>query len=194
MKEYSRRFVYDPHSNILWCQIPKTGSTTYIDAYNKIARMYGRGNYGRLGKQHSDRERVKKMLSFNDGNKDQILARTPLIFAVVRHPYERLVSAYADFTDKPRSKHELKGTFQVGLNISLLQLPLLQDFLKEQVLGKTADCNVTEYCRINPHWNSLNNLCSFCSLNFTGISKMETFDEDYLHMSRCGKSAQMCSC
>ena len=67
MKEYSRRFIYDPHSNILWCQIPKTGSTTYIDAYNKIARMYGRGNFGRLGKQHSHRERVKKMLSFNEG-------------------------------------------------------------------------------------------------------------------------------
>ena len=112
----SRRFVYDPHSNILWCQIPKTGSTTYIDAYNKIARMYGRGNYGRLGKQHSDRERVKKMLAFNDGNKEQILARKPLIFSVVRHPYERLVSAYADFTDKPRSEHEFQGTFQVKLN------------------------------------------------------------------------------
>ena len=112
----SRRFVYDPHSNILWCQIPKTGSTTYIDAYNKIARMYGRGNYGRLGKLHSDRERVKKMLAFNDGNKEQILARKPLIFSVVRHPYERLVSAYADFTDKPRSEHEFQGTFQVKLN------------------------------------------------------------------------------
>ena len=118
MKDYScnsRRFVYDPHSNILWCQIPKTGSTTYIDAYNKIARMYGRGNYGRLGKLHSDRERVKKMLSFNDGNKEQILARNPLIFSVVRHPYERLVSAYADFSDKPRSANELHGTFQVEL-------------------------------------------------------------------------------
>ena len=119
VKEYeykSCRFVYDPHSNILWCQIPKTGSTTYIDAYNKIARMYGKGNYGRLGKLHSDRERVKKMLSFNDGNKDKILARNPLIFSVVRHPYERLVSAYADFTDKPRSKNEFHGTFQVELN------------------------------------------------------------------------------
>ena len=78
--------------------------------------MYGRGNYGRLGKLHSDRERVKKMLTFNDGNKEQILARKPLIFSVVRHPYERLVSAYADFTDKPRSEHEFRGTFQVELN------------------------------------------------------------------------------
>ena len=105
--------MYDPHSNILWCQIPKTGSTTYIDAYNKIARLYGRGNYGRLGKLHSDRERVKKMLAFNLGNKDKILARNPLIFSVVRHPYERLVSAYADFSNKPRSKNELRGTFEV---------------------------------------------------------------------------------
>ena len=105
--------MYDPHSNILWCQIPKTGSTTYIDLYNKIARLYGRGNYGRLGKLHSDRERVKKMLAFNLGNKDKILARNPLIFSVVRHPYERLVSAYADFSNKPRSKNELKGTFEV---------------------------------------------------------------------------------
>ena len=105
--------MYDPHSNILWCQIPKTGSTTYIDLYNKIARLYGRGNYGRLGKLHSDRERVKKMLAFNLGNKDKILARNPLIFSVVRHPYERLVSAYADFSNKPRSKNELRGTFEV---------------------------------------------------------------------------------
>ena len=60
MKEYSRRFIYDPHSNILWCQIPKTGSTTYIDAYNKIARMYGRGNFGRLGKQEEVVVKVKE--------------------------------------------------------------------------------------------------------------------------------------
>merc|ERR1711971_121002 len=165
-----RRFVYDPHSNILWCQIPKTGSTTYIDAYNKIARMYGRGNFGRLGKGHSDRERVKKMLSFNDGNKEQILARNPLIFSVVRHPYERLVSAYVDFSDKPRSANELHGTFE--------------DFLTEQVLGKTTGCSANSYCRINPHWNSQNNLCSFCALNYTGISKMETFSEDFVQMSR----------
>ena len=62
---------------------------------------------------------LAKCATLNNGNKNQILARNPLIFTVVRHPYERLVSAYADFTDKPRSKHELKGTFQVGLNISL---------------------------------------------------------------------------
>ena len=43
-----------------------------------------------------------------------------------------------------------------------------------------------------PHRNSLNNLCSFCALNYTGISKMETFAEDFLHMSR-SVAARLCS-
>ena len=150
--------------------------------------MYGRGNFGRLGKGHSDRERVKKMLSFNEGNKEQILARNPLIFSVVRHPYERLVSAYVDFSDKPKSANELHGTFQVELKRYCWKTLFLspQDFLTEQVLGKTGGCSANAYCRINPHWNSQNNLCSFCALNYTGISKMETFSEDFVQMSRWG--------
>ena len=107
------RFVYDSHSNILWCQIPKAGSTTIFDAYNKVARKYGKGNFNKVGKKFQERSRVKKMLPFNDENKAKILRRKPFLFSVVRHPYERLVSAYIDFSSKTRSKNKVEGSFQV---------------------------------------------------------------------------------
>ena len=105
--------MYDSHSNVLWCQVPKAGSTTIFDMYNKVARKHGKGNYNKVGKKFQERSRVRKMLPFNDENKARILRRRPFLFSVVRHPYERLVSAYIDFSSKTRSKHRVEGSFQV---------------------------------------------------------------------------------
>ena len=74
---------------------------------------------------------------------------------VVRHPYERLVSAYEDkaIRAEPAKWDHLKGLS-------------FEEFLTSVVI-KQAEC-MAEGC-MNVHWLPFYATCPFCSHNFTGV-------------------------
>ena len=57
------------------------------------------------------------------------------------------------------------------------------EFLISVVL-KEADCQSDGSCSMNQHWMPLDNVCSFCALNYSLVSSMETFGEDYARVSK----------
>ena len=168
------RFYYDPRSNVLWCLTPKAGSTTYMAAFERVAEKQS----ARLNPKLNIRVAVKQFFPFNSRNMERVLAKKPFIFSVSRHPYERLVSAFTDFRTKPNtSKNKVRGSFE--------------SFLKDKVLKEADLCSGGVSCRVNPHWDSLDNLCSYCALNYTVLSSMDTFSEDFTHITaRLGLTPQ----
>ena len=160
------RFYYDSESNVLWCKIRKAGSTTYVSTFarvadKRLAKVRHRGSWGQ----------ENKMFRLHSGNVAAVLARKPFLFAVSRHPYERLVSVFTDFSQKTgvnEKKWRVRGSFE--------------KFLEEQVLKQAESCD-GDSCDVNPHWDSMDNMCSFCVLNYTVLSSMETFAEDFSHIT-----------
>ena len=105
----------------------------------------------------------------------EVLDRHPFTFAVVRHPFQRLVSAYLDFKMRSRNTKNEAGKLATG---SFTQ------FLRNSVLKNNYSCSHGGCASVNNHhWRSMDMSCSFCAVNYTVISTMDTFGEDYARIS-----------
>jgi len=166
------RFLYEPSSNVLWCQVPKAGSTTYVmTTYAALARKIGHEVKVQVMEDNSTKPwRPSVLYPFRilDASMiDEIRSQQPFVYAVVRHPYERLVSSYLDF-----------GEMTGGHNGGIAEGTFSQ-FLTDTVLKEAQACMKDPSCPgMNHHWRPLDSLCSFCALNYTWIAKMETFSRD----------------
>ena len=99
---------------------------------------------------------------------NKILEGDPVSFANVRHPFERLVSAYIDKVQGQTQGKVQNKSWENFLKIVLKEVKKSPDKKKRKEMEKN----------IYRHTRPYNNHCSFCILKYKVISKMETFDED----------------
>ena len=149
-------FFYIPDYNILYCEIPKAGSTTWmLGTFGRLAT--------KLGLEWKNRIKLNHFLKVGNWTMlDNILKGDAVTFTNVRHPFERLVSAYVD---KEKIWRSLNGKS-------------FEEFLTQIVLAEAEASSDIRYNRMNHHWRPSNSMCDFCNIKLKYYSKMETFDED----------------
>merc|ERR1719239_1243891 len=86
--EYS--FLFDPDHNLLGCLQPKVGSTTWHQHFVSLANEKRRTQLEKRSRQDQ-----AMMMRPRDTNIVS-LAKTSISFSMVRHPFERIISAYED--------------------------------------------------------------------------------------------------
>jgi len=151
---HQRGWLVASEQHFFMCRNHKVGTSTYIGTtFQQIADI-----------RKFDRGLLKDMFLGTPKNMKGIQDKNSVSIAVVRHPYERLVSAYEDKAIKDKA---IKWDHLKGLSF--------EEFLTSVVI-KQAEC-MAEGC-MNVHWLPFYATCPFCSHNFTVISKMETFAED----------------
>ena len=103
---------------------------------------------------------------------NEILKRDPLAFTTVQHPFERLVSAYLKFQRITNEKCcNVECNFVAGRTFG--------KFITEYLLPAARDSINKQTCeKMNAHFKPTNAFCAFCNINYTIISKGETFTED----------------
>ena len=174
------RIIVDDKHKLLYCAVPKAASTSwrtllknatghprapYIDAYNSSAfsDILGLPRLGDLS--------VKEI-------QQRLWNKRYLMFVVVRHPIDRLMSSYKVF----------KRDMQQYGNYSE-RMPSFNRFL-EFIVGKPPEHNKVlrlEYDNI--HWRQQANLCFPCRLQYDHVIHLENMaNEANVVLSRLSKS------
>jgi len=104
------------------------------------------------------------------------LAEATISFSMVRHPFERLVSAYENKVVKAPGLYK---TLQKELNEQFGNLSFTS-FAKMIIERGAKVCSAPgkSTCTFNGHWRPFVSRCAYCTTNYTLIAKFETFKED----------------
>ena len=158
-----RHLMIDTTHHLAYCRNAKVGSTTWMHHFNDLLpldeRPWGDGT-GNLN--DSTRARINNAFKpsslFQSERENPGTFFTKLfkdenyeVFTFVRHPFERLVSAY---TNKVNSEKVSFSSFA------------------DKVINRFAEE------RVDIHWRLFSSRCQHCYIPYTMIGRMETFDED----------------
>ncbi|KAH8282916.1 hypothetical protein KR054_010720 [Drosophila jambulina] len=170
-------FVSPGHNNLVWCNVFKAASSTWMYYFNILA------GYDVKYLQRTETqplELARKRFPRPELAELMELLPSALSFLFVRDPFERILSAY-------RNKLEgNKNTFYKALGTKIVHR-----YRNRQLGGPWPRCGPTfeEFVRFliaehaagkkfDEHWAPIYSFCTPCSVNFTIIGKTETFQRD----------------
>ena len=192
--------LVDDKHQAMYCVIPKVACTNWKRA---MARLSGRLN-------NTDSEALRLMNVHGEALLNQLglrhLNTYPLEeirmrmdkyykFMFVRHPLERLLSAYRDkFTIQNKWTEHFQHKYGRRIIRSLRKDP------SKESLAEGNDVTFSEFVKYvskkamssrasNPHWTSYYDLCHPCSIKYDFIGKFDTFTVDSTYiLSKLSKS------
>jgi len=161
-------FFYDPTHRLLVCNNAKVGSSTWRLHFLNLANLPEEEKQ-RIKDHNQIHKTVHTHFAVTGDPGD--LAKQTVSFSFVRHPYERLVSAY----------YTLKDKYQIGSFTTFVHL----------ILNETSSLSLSPSSSKNgfgypprDHWLPFSSFCDYCNIQYAVIGKMETFQEDVLHISQ----------
>jgi len=190
----------DPHvlvnrkERFFWCKVPKAASTSWKAYFLKQSGLGVVGMESWSGPQISSRfwKKIEKpaniFLKLHSDARDVAGMEGFNSFMTVRHPFERLLSAYRDrFFAMDTSAHELKkeGLFRRIYGLDIIRKHRTKPPSSDSVYGTTPTFAefvsyllTTDSTTYNIHWIPIHLLCRPCSLHYTIVAKTETIERD----------------
>ncbi|XP_012274324.1 carbohydrate sulfotransferase 11 [Orussus abietinus] len=177
-------FLANREHHLIWCNVFKAASTSWLYNFNLLAGYSPQFLKASklvpvsLARQRYPRPTVEELVKFlNDS----------ISFLIVRHPFERLLSAYRDKLEQslPHTFHSKLGAHIVahyrakdpkaGMKYRP-RYPLFEEFVR-WLLGEWRSGN-----ELDMHWTPIANFCTPCQVRFDVIAKFETLydDQNYL--------------
>ena len=195
-------FMLDTKHKLSSCLHKKVGSTTWMyhffnllpnETKQEITKQYGKSlgwrMYDVIPKyyeiSHRDIPQHKSLLTpkmfdimLTKQFKKFVKNKKIFLFSFIRHPFERLVSAYKDkvlgnggifiknigYTKWYRTNHSFPSFIDL----------VLQQYKSSQCTSRYK----RECLDINEHWRPLSSKCSFCDIPYDVVGRLETFNED----------------
>uniref|UniRef100_A0ABD2VT55 Carbohydrate sulfotransferase n=1 Tax=Trichogramma kaykai TaxID=54128 RepID=A0ABD2VT55_9HYME len=175
-------FLVNREHHLIWCNVFKAASTSWMYNFNLLAGYSpqflkaSKAVPVSLARQKYPRPTADELARYlNDS----------VSFLIVRHPFERLLSAYRD-----KLEHSLPHTFHSKLGSHIVshyrlkstksggkhgpRYPLFEEFVRWLL------CEWKAGNELDMHWTPIVNFCTPCQVRFNVIVKFET-----LHVSIC---------
>nr|CAD7265510.1 unnamed protein product [Timema shepardi] len=164
--------------NVAYCPIFKAGSSSWLEVFANMAGVLTERNRkliarGKLQVNNLARKAYPKNKSISE-EKNAVMSATR--FIIVRHPFERLLSAYRDkLENKARREYyynrygrHIVQLYRTHKDLTKRPEPTFHEFLSY----------VSEKQRFDEHWRPYHLECSPCVLDYQVIIKMESMDSE----------------
>ncbi|XP_026492516.1 carbohydrate sulfotransferase 11 isoform X2 [Vanessa tameamea] len=177
-KAYAWEYLINRQYHVIWCNIFKAASTSWMYNFNLMA------NYTATFLDKTKEvplELARKKYARPTVEMIRKAQGDSITFLIVRHPLERLASAYNDKIVHawPKSFHDQMGRRIIKKYrkssvkpVPTERYPVFEEFvsyvLDEAKVKRTLDM----------HWTPYTDFCTPCKFNFDVILKFETLDED----------------
>ena len=180
-----RHLLVDDEHKMLYCFIPKAACTSWKFLMLNLTRgnlkildgaSEADGHQFRMYRfVHFDKD-LRSLSEYPPEEQDQML-RTYFKFLVVRHPLDRLVSAYRDKFVKRQASFlneavQIRILFRSKFSESKKRYVTFEEFVRYVLT--TGMRNVTQ----NQHWATYEDLCQPCFIKYDYIGNLETMEED----------------
>lgn len=174
LKRVNWYYIYWSKPNsLIWCKVPKAGSSTWTYNFLKLAGVNSKEHIHKLLRDHYPKQSSNRVM------------QDTYRFMVVRHPFERILSAYRDkLEDLSRDMEARDGYYYTVYGkhiVAEYREKRGNDTLKtreptwREFVTYLLDTPVTKF---DEHWMPIWMLCSPCIVRYDVIAKMETFSED----------------
>lgn len=182
--------IVDDKHKLIYCYVPKAACTNWKRIMLILSGSLPDYNGTNpldipAGESHAR----KKLRTLNTFSKPEIERRLQeyMSFIFVRHPYERLLSAYRNkfqnaYGDYFRSRYGRKIIERYRKNASKEALASGHDVSFKEFVHYLVDRNTLMNEGYNEHWDLMFQLCHPCRVKYSFIGKYETLnaDADYL--------------
>ncbi|XP_071530132.1 carbohydrate sulfotransferase 11-like [Panulirus ornatus] len=182
---FHQMFVDQKHG-LTWCKVPKAASTSWLHAFLELGGVQDISSKDMAGKHALLREKYPLLAT-------SLLKRlmpTTMKFMVVRHPFERVLSAYRDkLEDYERDLKDRGGYYHAIYGKRIVKAyrkpsstrdddpnyksriqPTFREFIQYLL-----DTDVEKY---DEHWKPIFLLCTPCHIRYDIIAKLETLSRD----------------
>ncbi|GAB0089549.1 Carbohydrate sulfotransferase [Sergentomyia squamirostris] len=170
------RFFINEEYRIEWCAVPKAATTSIFYIFNILA---GYESQVLEKQQILPRQFARKKYPIPTELEILTALDDSVSLIIVRHPFERLLSAYRDKMQNPETDSPYKALskyivkkFRKGNDSYSPEMPTFSEFVNYILKEDHAH---HELC---VHWRPIVDLCTPCQVNFNVIAKFETLDED----------------
>ena len=178
---FGKQFIVDDEQKVVYCQVPNIGSHSVKSAIikanlNKIKpqelafKKPVMGNWEHGLEDYGLTHMVKLMPMYKTYSK----------FLIVRHPMDRILSAYNNLRNSVfKYKKSTVHYFLNRFSLQSMKNLTLQQF--SEVI--TEPESSPSYIYSNPHWKSVAEICFPCHIKYNSILRLETFEQDssFLH-------------
>ncbi|KAH1006347.1 hypothetical protein HUJ05_007092 [Dendroctonus ponderosae] len=170
-------YLVDHRHHMVWCNVFKAASTSWMYNFNILAGYtpeYLRGSRTpplTLARQKYGRPTLE---SLQDALKDE----KSVSFLIVRHPLERLLSAYRD-----KIQHAVSGSYHFKLGREIIK-----KYRKKETIGPKYPTYpefitwlidmVKEGKQLDMHWTPIVEFCTPCMFDIKIIAHTETLEDD----------------
>ncbi|XP_043461702.1 carbohydrate sulfotransferase 11-like [Leptopilina heterotoma] len=173
------KLIIDVKNGISWCPIYKVASSLWMRRFAKLGGILTNETKERLEENALQISTIVNNFYNNDemniNERLQKLKKTK-IFLVVRHPFERLLSAYRDKLEHKEGRdyyyrrfgRHITYKYRKNKTENTQSEPLFIEFLEFIVKEKYFD----------EHWIPYTEACLPCDINYNYILKFETFEEE----------------
>ncbi|KAK3881336.1 hypothetical protein Pcinc_014208 [Petrolisthes cinctipes] len=187
-KKLNNLIVDDKHK-VLYCYVPKVACTNWKKMMLMLTRSINYSDPQSIPSDSVHRKNVFIKLSDLEPEEIQLRLRTYSKFLFVRHPIERLVSAFRNKFEKnytssayfkKRFGMKIMRKYRTGVDPSLL--PANGHGVKfSEFTSYLIDTKPNQF---NEHWAPMSSMCHPCFVRYDYIGKYETLAEDAEYILR----------